>query len=263
MKHALLRTWRALVSRWYLVLLVVAIDIAFLYFFGRTYAGIFQQISTHLNTINALLQQSIGTFAQSNDATALELGMAQFNAEVAFVESTILQVIAYLAGYWLVCEGIAWYFVYRIADVKTRVVDFAWRFALATVAGLALFVGWISLIVWLSVKTFSSPVPLIGQSELNLIAAIGGLVLAYLLLVAYSVLEKGFWKKFSRAAFKRITTTGLAYVLGLVVLFVLAKLLGVIFATRNILLAFAFAVIILLPAMTALRVFLIEIIKEN
>ena len=262
MKQALLRTLKALLSKWYLVVFIALLDIAFLYLFGRAYAEIFQQMSLHLNTINVYLQQSVGTLMQTNDAAALEAGLAQFETAVAAIKVLMLRVLAVLLGYWLVFEGIAWYFSYRLAGVNKNIIDYVWRFALVTLAGLALYVGLGYVVIQLSVQSFASAVPLIGQSGINLLSAIVALILAYLLLVAYSVLEKGFWKKWYAAAFKRITSTGLAYVLGLVVLFILAKILGLVFETRNIMLSLAYAVLILLPAVTALRVLMIEVIKK-
>jgi uncharacterized membrane protein len=263
MKSAIRRTFQFLLKRWYLVLLVVILDIAFLYYFGRTYAAIFTDVSAHLNTINGILQQSVGTFTQNNDPNALGFGLDQFNTEVAYVKSTIITMLEYLFCFWLGFEGVVWYFIYRIADVKKHVFDYAWRFILATIGGFALFVAWGSAVVWLSVKVFSSPVPLVGQTGLNIISGIIAFVLLYLVLVAYSVLEKGFWKKWFAAAIRRITTTGLAYVCGVIAIFVLAKILGLILDTHNILLGLAYAVIVLLPAVAALRAFMIEVIKEQ
>ncbi|MBI4145098.1 hypothetical protein HY493_02725 [Candidatus Woesearchaeota archaeon] len=262
MKQAFFRTLETIKMHWYLILLIVALDIAFLYAFGKVYASIFQTTAAHLDTINQLLQGSIGQFTTTSDPGALNIGIEQFNQEVAFVKLGIAYILGYLLLFWLAFQGPAWYIIHRITG-KPRLPRFALRFVLTTIIGFAAFVGILIGIVALSFKTFSSPLPLIGQGGINTLAAIAVLALAYLVFVAYALPDNvQFWRSFVRTAFRRITTTGLAYVLVLIVLAVLYAIM-IWVLKQNVLAGFAFGAIILLPIFAALRVFFVESIKEK
>lgn len=262
MEHAFSRTIGTLKKRWYLILLIVALDIAFLYAFGKTYANIFRVLAGHLDTINQLLQGSIGQFTTTSDPSALNIGIEQFNQEVAFVKLGIAYILGYFLLFWLLFQGPVWYIIHRMTG-KPRVSRFALRFALTTVIGFAAFVGILIGIVALSFKAFSSPLPLIGQGGINTLAAIAALLLNYFVLVAYALPDNvPFWKSFVMTAFRRITTTGLYYVIVLIALAVLyASMIWIL--KQNIMIGFAFGAIILLPIYAALRVFFVESTKEK
>lgn len=250
-----------LAKKWYLVALIVICDILFLFFFGRSYAMQFQQLSTQMETMNALLQQGIGGFVESNDAASLIAVQDQLKAIYWVIGKGIAQILATLLLYWTIFEGLGWFAAHKIVAPK-KFLDFAWRFALVTVAGFIAIFGTAAVMAYLTTNALASPVPLIGQTGMNLLTTILVFALFYFLLVAYGVVEKGFWKKFYHASIKKITSTGLVYVLGIVGIFLLGKLMVWVHA-RHVLLSFAFAIFILLPFIAALRVFFIETIKES
>jgi hypothetical protein len=268
MKSAFLKTLRDIRARWYLVLVIVFVDVLFFYFFGKTYATIFQEVSVHLDTINALLQTSIGGLTQNQDPNALQIGIEQFTAEFTAVKLGIVQILTWLWGFWTFLQGGAWYAAHQIAGTVRekrffrRTWTFIWQFVVATLVGYGVFLALLGGILKLSFIAFSNPIPLLGQTGINLIAGIGAFVFLYFLTTSYAAIGAGFVKRFLRAAFYNFTDTGLAYVITLGILFLLGQTLALI-AASNVILALAFGIIIVLPVGAALRVFLVEVVRET
>jgi|GEM_PF-6338414 len=261
MNSAILNTKHHLLQRWPLLLLMVVFEIAFLFLLPMAVVPVFQTIAIEQAELNALLQQGVGEFVQTNEDAALAAIHDQAVRQFEIIQRGIVKILLYLLAYWLVFHGIIWWLAHRIAGNRHG-WDFIWRFGLTTIVGFAVMVGAIGGMVSLAAYQFNSAVPLIGQFGMNLLTGIVALILLYFLLVAYCVLGKGFWKKCYVASIKKITTTGLAYVVAIFLVYVFGKLLIWLFSQHRML-ALAYAFVILLPLVAKLRVFLIEVVKTT
>lgn len=259
MKPVLAATGKALKKYWYLILLIVLVDIGFLYGFGKTYAIIFQELTIHLNAINDLLQQSVGTFTQTSDPSALNIGIDAFNEELNVVYRGILKILGNLFAFWFVSQGIIWTILHRMIGTKIR-WPFVGRFAATTVVGFLLFVGILAGGVYLSFKTFSAQIPLIGQNGINILVAIASFIFLYLLFAAYAVCDQQkFFRKWGSALKKRRVMLSFVFLIAIIAILYEALLR---IGAGSVPWAFAFGIFIILPVLAVLRLLFLETIKE-
>ncbi len=250
--------WHYFHKSWPLLILVVVLDIFFLYSFGKVYFTEFQVLSLHLGKLNALLQSGLGAMVSTNDASNISLDVAAFDAATHAIYWSIARVLGFLFLFWTIFQGSAWYFCHRIVGQTRKFPSFFLRFALVSLAGFILFLAILSGAMLLAFKSASDPFPLIGRTGISIIAASFVLIIYYFLTIAYSVLCHGsFWKRFKHASIYHIATNGGWYALMLVTLAILYLIIAWL-AESYVLIAMSVVLFVLLPVISVWRVFFIS-----
>ena len=245
-----------------LLILIVVLDIFFLYSFGKVYFTEFQVLSLDLQKLNVLLQSGLGEMVSANDASNVALDVAAFDAIVRSIYFNIARVLGFLFLFWTAFQGSVWYFCHRIVGKARALPDFFWRFALVSIVAFLIFLLILSGAMLLAFKSASDPLPLIGRTGISLLAAIAMLILYYFVMVAYSVLCHGaFWKRFTHASIYHMAKNGISYVgmlLSLGVCYIIASWLA---KSDYILVAMSFVLFVLLPVVAFWRVYFVSSIN--
>ena len=238
-------------KNWPLLFLVIILDIFFLYAFGKVYIAEFQTLSVHMSRMNALLQDSLGTFTQTEDTNDLQVDFVEFDKVMRLIYESIARVLLYLFLFWTLFQGANWYFCTRMAQHNIAVPKFIARFVSVTLVGFLGFLGIFSGAIYAAYKSTETPIPFIGHDGIVIIAVTALLVLLYAVFVAYSVPLKRWWHTFKN--YKVAITYISIVLLGVVFQYSLVWL-----AQKDVLFMLIAAIVVVLPTFVLARVFFIK-----
>lgn len=249
MKHS--EFLHSLSKNWFLIFLVIVLDVFFFYSFGKVYVGEFQELSVHMTQLNAVLGSNMAQLAQTENPNDLNVDVVRVEAIAKQIYAGIARVFGFLLVFWLAFQGSAWFFCTRIAEHKLKPGDFFVRFVAVSVLG---FVGFLIIFagtLYLAYTSYSTPLPLIGHDGVVIIAIAAVFVLLYGVVVGYAVPLKRWWKTVKNY---KIALTYLV----LVIVFVLLQASMLWLAKLSVLYGLAFALLMVLPLLVLSRVYFIK-----
>ena len=253
MKHS--EFLHSLRKNWPLIVLVVLVDIFFFYAFSKVYIAEFQTLSIQMTKMNAFLQTNVGSFVQTQDVNALNVDFSEFDAVAKTIYWSIARVLAYLLSFWILFQGSAWLFCSRMAEHKVDVPKFVGKFVVVSLIGFAAVLGVMAGAVWLAYRSYTTALPLIGHTGIIILAMTAILVLLYGVCVGYAVPLKRWW------ATVKNYRVGMTYVCSLILFVVLYY--GLLWLAQTaVLVALAYAIIVVLPLLVLARVYFIKKCEE-
>ena len=264
MKNELVQSFNDLKKNWKFIPVIIALDVVFLIVFGFVYSLYFDRILAYMTDIMSAMPAATAALQQVSAPTAQALSSVYgINASLSAIYKLAILLAISTFVIWIVFQSVIWSFAHRIAESKTKFLEYLKGFSVVSVIWFAIF----SVIMYFSISAtlnnaFNKQIPAGQDSWVVYGTLIAVAVLGYFVIVSYSLTGK--IKEILKKTFVYCLTRPkvlLSYLILLVTLLVInLVLLGLWFASKT--LSIAVGIVLVLLYLVFARVYMIETIKK-
>ncbi len=210
-----------------------------------------------------IIQESVGSIAQADAISAVSPELfrtPELMAEYHIILKYFLVLLVVFFLTWIIFKGLTWFIAHKMLK-KVDVKKFAGFFVFYSMLTFICSIIWFILIMRLiSYSTFAF-LPLIGVEMDRILLIIGFAVIAYFMLIAYSLIPNAGCRKICRVGVSKFRQLIPAYLLWLTALTILSYL--TIWVIRFSYWApVIFALLITIPAFVYGRVYILVVINK-
>ena len=210
-----------------------------------------------------LIQESVGSLAQADAVSAVSPELfktPELMAEYHIILKYFLVLLVAFFLTWIIFKGINWFIAHKMLK-KVDVKKFAGFFVLYSLLAFICGVIWFILIMRLiSYSTFAF-LPLIGVGMDRILLCAGFVILAYFMLIAYSLIPTAGCRKICNVSISKFRQLIPAYMLWLISLTILSYL--TVWVVRISYWApVIFALFITIPAFVYGRVYILVVVNK-
>lgn len=210
-----------------------------------------------------LIQESVGSLAEADAISVVSPELfktPELMAEYHIILKYFLVLIGIFFLTWIIFKGLTWFIAHKMLK-KVNVKKFTWFFVLYSLLTFICSIIWIVLIMRLiSYSTFAF-LPLIGVEMDRILLFIGLAVIAYFMLIAYSLIPNAGCRKICRIGVSKFRQLIPAYLLWLVSLTILSYL-TVWVISISYWAPVIFALFITIPAFVYGRIYILVVINK-
>ena len=255
------KTCGDLLKSWRFCLLVILFDLVFLTVFGFVYSLYFEKIMLHMTNIMQAMPSATEAIQSAMPTVSSLAPVFGVNASLSAIYRLAFFLAVSVFLLWIIIQSSNWRFAHRIAESKTKFLEYFRGFSIASIIWFLIFCA----IVYYSVTmTFYQALNREAESSFSVYGALLAFaVLGYFALVSYSVTGK------TRDVLRKTVTNCflkskvlVAYIFVLLILAVINFIiLGLWYLSQAV--AIAIGAILVLLYFVYARVYMIEVIKTT
>jgi len=210
-----------------------------------------------------LIQESVGSLAEADAISVASPELfrtPELMAEYHIILKYFLVLIGIFFLTWIIFKGLTWFIAHKMLK-KVDVKKFTWFFVLYSLLTFIFSFIWFVLIMRLiSYSTFAF-LPLIGVAMDRILLFVGFAVIAYFMLIAYSLIPNAGCRKicqFSVSKFRQLIPSYLLWLVSLTIL----SYLTVWVISINYWAPVIFALFITIPAFVYGRIYILVVVNK-
>lgn len=244
----------------------IGLDVVFMILLNLVFFKAYITVVLRIEDIQKLITENFAGVAQQvGQEEVMTHLMKNQDVMMGYYREILLWIGIFIAvGFivWVLTQSVSWFIAHKINNSRMNFKKFFGLFSLVSFAGFIIFAGFFFLTTKLINYTAQMQMPIISIKTIAFFPLVVGLILMYVMLLAYSTiaLKEPFQKLFS-AVVENFFQTAPLFVLNLLILIFIQVVLFWI-AQFDPLLTLVAAFFILLPYMAFLRVYFCNVVKE-